>query len=535
MSNKYFENNVVYQIYPRSFKDSNGDGFGDLQGIINKLDYLKDLGVGILWLSPIYKSPDFDNGYDISDYYQIDSKYGTMEDLKLLIQEGKKRNIRIVMDLVVNHTSTEHEWFLKALKGEKEYQDFYYFRKGLNKKPPNNWQGCFTGSAWKYKEEVDLWYLHLFAEEQADLNWHNPEVMKEVKKILNYYLEMGVYGFRCDVINYIYKNSLKDGKKSLYLTGKEHYQNTQGMHDILKELRRDVFDKYDCLVVGETGMITLPTGQAFLDKELDMFFQFEVSSLDFGILPVFHKKIKPQKLINTLIKWQNGITYNTLFFENHDGHRCLNKYVDGLNYHYHGATMLATILMTLKGTPFIYQGQEIGMMDLGVLKEEEINDVAAKYVEKIIKKIPLLNIKKIRRKLVDNMNRDHSRTPMQWTSDTNAGFSKGKPWFKVNPNYLNINVEKEENDNSSVLAFYKQIIQFRKENTCLSLGDIKFDTSHKNIFKYFRTYNDKALEIIINVSSKNIKYKHATKCLLSNYKLLNENILQPYEILIKTI
>src|SRR5574344_1639089 len=312
MDNKYFRSNAVYQIWPRSFCDSNGDGIGDLNGITSKLDYLAELGIGIIWLSPVYRSPNFDYGYDISDYMSINPEFGTMDDMDLLIAEAKKRNIRIVMDLVVNHTSDQHRWFVLSKQKDSPYHAFYYWRKGKkdNTLPPNNWTSNFGGPAWTYVPEVEEWYLHLFAKEQPDLDWHNPEVLKEVERILRFWLDKGIYGFRCDVINQIWKESLEDGKKTPWVIGTEHYLMREGNHAILRKINEDVFSHYDCMTVGETYNVDLPNAQKFTDHELDMVFQFEHTSVDKWILPIFVKRYRPKKMKQILVKWQKGLGWN---------------------------------------------------------------------------------------------------------------------------------------------------------------------------------------------------------------------------------
>ena len=440
---KLYENNVVYQIYPRSFCDSNNDGIGDIPGIISKLDYLHDLGIGIIWLSPCYKSPKDDIGYDIADYCDIDPDYGTMEDMERLISEANKRGIKIVMDLVVNHTSDEHPWFIESKKEGSKYRDYYYWRKGRNnnKKAPNNWQSNFTGSAWKYDKDVGLWYLHLYSDKQVDLNWHNPEVIKEVKVILKFWLDKGIYGFRCDVINQIYKTSLKNGSPRFYLQGKEHYFSQPGNHVILKELYNDVFSQYDSMTVGECFGVTLEDAKKFVDHELDMVFQFEHMNVDKSFLPIFWKKYKPAAFKKILVKWQQGIDWNANYLENHDQHRSIERFGDVKNYYKESAKMLATMIMTLRGTPYIFEGEEIGMINNHYDSLDEINDVSAHRVGKLIKKVFPLATHKQFMKMVDVNNRDNSRTPMQWNSSVNGGFSTVKPWVKVSDNYDRINVE----------------------------------------------------------------------------------------------
>ena len=358
--NRRFKNKIIYQIYPMSFCDSNNDGYGDINGIISKLDYLKDLGVGILWLSPIYLSDFKDNGYDIIDYYKIHPIFGTMDDFENLIKEADKRDIKIVMDLVINHTSTNHIWFNEALKDKNsKYRNYYYFREGKGKNPPNNWNSSFSGSCWeKVPGEDNMYYLHLYTIEQADLNYHNEEVIEEVKNILKFYLDKGVYGFRCDVINQIYKTSLENGKFRFFNCGKEHYESQPMNHVILKRFQDEVLSKYDSFLVGETSNITPEIGNEFLKNgELDMFFEFDHSMCDMNsFVPIFKKKFKAKNLIDPIFKWQNAVPWIGVYLENHDQRRSVTRYGNEDKYYKESAKALCMFLLSLKGTIFIYQG-----------------------------------------------------------------------------------------------------------------------------------------------------------------------------------
>lgn len=524
MERKYYQENIVYQIYPRSFCDSNGDGIGDLQGIISKLDYLKDLGVGIIWLSPIYKSPLDDMGYDVASYYEIHPDYGTMRDMEELIKEAKKRNIKILMDLVINHTSDEHEWFLQSKDVNSKYHDYYYWRAGRknNKKPPNNWDSMFSGSAWEYDEDNNLWYLHLYSKKQVDLNYHNEDVILEVEKILKFWLDKGIYGFRCDVINQIYKTSLKNGRKNLFMTGKEHYLNQEGNHLILKRFYQDVFKNYDAMTVGETFGVSPKEAIKFMDNELTMCFSFEHLNLDKRSIPVFKKKYHPSNLKNVLIKWQKEVDWNTNFFENHDQHRSIERYGDAKKYYLESAKMLATIILTLRGTPFIYQGEEIGMLDNHYDSLNDIQDVSAHRVYQTIKKLlPFLSEKKVL-DLVDTNNRDHSRTPMCWDASLHAGFSTAKSWIKEAPFYQEINVQNNLDNPNSIFHYYQSLIQIRRKHLPLSYGAIEFLPSNKNVLCFYRKLtNHPAIFVIINLSKKRIKnpYFEQGEILLSNYDI----------------
>ncbi|MFA5687486.1 MAG: alpha-glucosidase [Bacilli bacterium] len=537
---KYFHENVVYQIYPRSYKDANGDGVGDIKGIISKLDYLKLLGIGIIWLSPVYESPHDDMGYDVSNYYKIHKEYGTLEEMELLISEAKKRDIRIIMDLVVNHTSDEHEWFIKSKDVNSKYHDYYIWRKGRknNTRPPNNWQSNFSGSAWKYDKDVDKWYLHLFSEKQVDLNFHNKEVIEEVKKIIKFWMDKGIYGFRCDVINQIYKTSLDNGRQRIFLTGREHYLNQEGNHLILKELQRDVFSKYDSMTVGETFRVDFKNANKFLDDELDMVFQFDHVNVDRFSVPLFKKKYRPRKLKKILFNWQQNVSWNTNYLENHDQLRSIPRFGDEKNYYLESAKMLAMLTLLLKGTPFIYQGQEIGMLNIGTDNLEDIKDVAAVTVYNLLRK--LLIPHRLALKLVNTINRDNARTPMQWDKTNHAGFTTGDPWLKVNPNYQDINVENNLKDPNSLFYFYQKLIKLRKEIKALSYGNFNALSTSGNLIAFTRTFGEDEYTVILNLTNKKRKNPLFLRgeVILSNYDETNyedKKYLAPYEgALIKT-
>lgn len=537
---KYFHNQVVYQIYPRSFMDSNNDGIGDLKGIISKLDYLEKLGIGIIWLSPVFDSPNDDMGYDIRDYYKIHQEYGTLEEMDLLISEAKKRNIRIIMDLVVNHTSDEHEWFIKSKDKTSKYHDYYYWRVGRrnNKKPPNNWQSNFSGSAWKYDQDVGLWYLHLFSEKQTDLNFHNKEVIEEVKKITKFWLDRGIYGFRCDVINQIYKTSLKNGRQRLFITGREHYLNQDGNHLILKELHKDVFSKYDSMTVGETFRVDYENARRFLEDELDMVFQFDHVNVDRFNVPLFKKKYRPHKLKRILFGWQENVSWNTNYLENHDQPRSLPRFGDEKNYYLESGKMLAMLTILLRGNSFVYQGQEIGMTNIGTDNIEEVKDVAAVMVYNLLRK--LLIPHRLALKLVNTINRDNARTPMQWDDTSNAGFSKKEPWLKVNPNYKEINVKNNLSNPNSLFYFYQKLIKLKKETKALSIGDFTSLSTSRHLLAFNRSFGDDEYTIILNMTNKKRRNPLFLRgeVIISNYNEDNyedKKYLRPYEgALIKT-
>ena len=497
---------AIYQIYPRSFCDSNGDGVGDIPGIISKLDYLKDLGVKIIWLSPVYKSPLFDMGYDVADYYAIHEELGTMEDFDRLLAEAKKRDLRIVMDLVVNHTSSAHPWFQAALRGEAPYHDYYVFKKGKKKGvPPNNWTSMFTGPAWEYVPALDEWYLHLYDAAQPDLNWHNPEVLREVEDILRFYLDKGVYGFRCDVINQIYKDSYADGKGHAPSgRGIEHYLMTEGNHRILRKLYEDVFSHYpEHVVIGETFNVDTPNGLRFLkENELDMFFTFEHMGVDRRLSGALAKKFKPEALREVLYRYQKEIPWNANYFENHDQHRSVNRF-GSLKMHDESAKALAAILLTLKGTPFIYQGQELGMLDAPKKDPSTSTDCAALAVLKLTRKMHLP--KWLAYRICNRLDRDACRAPMAWAGDEKQGFTTAKKaWLPFVPDDGTHNVKSEENNANSVLNFYKTLLKLRQNRLELTEGSFDELPSKGSLFAYRRVVDTKAILVLVNLSPKAI-------------------------------
>lgn len=543
MESKFWRNHVVYQLYCRSFCDSNGDGIGDIPGIISKLDYLASLGIGILWLNPIYASPQFDMGYDISDYYSINPEYGTMEDFDTLLAEAKKRGIRIVMDLVVNHTSDQHEWFQKSKDKNSPYHDFYYWRDGKKqdrKTPPNNWTSQFAGPAWTYDEEVGQWYLHLYAKEQPDLNWHNPKVLEEVEKILRFWLDKGVYGFRCDVINQIWKDSLKDGKGHAFNgRGMEHYLMKEGNHKILKALYNDVFSHYDTVVIGETYKVDKQNGVRFLtNHELDMFFEFDRTAVDRRSIPVFKKRFQAKNLRKILYSWQEAVEWNANYFENHDQIRSLSRFGDPKKHFFESGSALACLNFCLRGTPFVYQGEEIGMTDLPKEDPALSQDVTARTVNGVMKK--LLIPKPLRIRWISRVNRDNARSPMQWDDSTSAGFSTSpKTWIPVNPNYLTVNVEKESKDKNSLLNYYRKLIALHNQSDILCSGTFHAYPTKGDLFAFSRTLKGRCVLVLINLGKKRVSIPESFRrvngsVLLANYadsKASNTH-LRPYESLI---
>ena len=519
---------IVYQIYPRSFKDSNADGIGDIPGIISKLDYVKNLGIDMIWLSPVYGSPNDDNGYDVSNYVGINPEYGTMDDMDLLIKEAKHRDMKIIMDLVINHTSDEHPWFIESKNPMSPYRDYYIWAK-----KPNNWTSFFGGSAWD--QVGDSYYLHLFSKKQPDLNWNNPKVMEEIQKIMRFWLDKGIYGFRCDVINIIYKSSLEDGKKRFVLTGKEHYHSQEGCHEILRRLRSEVLSDYDAFTVGETVMVTPKEANDLIHperKELDMVFSFEHMETDQINNKWFKTKFNPNKFMKTIARWQQEVYWNANYLENHDQPRSVSRFGDDKKYHYESATMLATLNLTLKGTPFIYQGQEIGMTNGDFKSLDEYQDVETHRIYQIARRLhfPKWYIKK----MIERTSRDNARQPMQW--DDTSGFSKGKPWLKINANQSVINVFKQEREDNSILRYYKTLIGLRKSSKTLTSGSFKPLYMKHGVFIYQRYDDKKTYCIVLNMTKRprRVPVKFKGSVLLSNYGVtqLSSHRLMPFEALV---
>ncbi len=534
MGKNFSRDTVVYQIYPRSYCDSNGDGIGDLQGIISKLDYIASLGVNAIWLSPIYQSPDDDNGYDISDYKAISPKFGTMDDFDELVQKARERGIDIIMDLVINHTSDEHEWFLRALAGEEKYRNYYIIEKGKNGKIPNNWGNFFAECPWApFGESGDEYYLHLFSKKQPDLNWHNPDVLAEISDIMRFWLDRGVRGFRCDVINIIYKNTLADGKKRFILTGQEHYLSTEGCHNILKTLRETVLEPYGAWAVGETVFVSLAQARDLCDEsrgELDMVFSFEHMEIDQIIVKWFKTKLKPKKLMQCITKWQTGLDWNAVYFENHDQPRFISRFADASEYREKASMMMAGLEMTLRGTPFVYEGQEIGMTNGDFQNLDEVEDIESHNVYAMAKSLHLP--RGYRWKMIQRTSRDNGRTPMQWTGGENAGFTTGKAWLKINQNHTEINVERECGREDGTLAFWRYMISLRKSLDVLMDGDFVPLYEGKTVYAFARSTDTDRVLAIFNMSARTVSVPSDLSCeselLASNYDTLTDN-LRPFE------
>lgn len=478
MSEAWWKERVFYQIYPRSFQDSNGDGIGDLRGIISRLDYLKSLGVGAVWLCPVYDSPNADMGYDIRDYEKIMAEFGTMEDFDELLREMHSRDIKLIMDLVVNHSSDEHRWFVESRSSrESPYRDYYIWRDGKDGREPNNWASFFTPSAWSYDEGTDQWYLHLFSEKQPDLNWENPSVREEVYSMINRWFDRGVDGFRMDVISVLAKApGLPDGKGTPgtggYVFSSEHFAFQPKLHEYLREMRRRCFDGRNCMCVGETSFVTTENANSVVGdgRELDLLFQFDLMDMDgegskWNTIPLDVPKFK-----RIVAAWQGAIDWNTLFLGNHDQPRIVSRFGDTSSKELwkRSAKCLAALMYLQRGTPFIYQGEELGMTNAPFETREQLRDV---------EELNLLALCRSEAELewawrgIKAKGRDNARTPMQWSAGENAGFTTGEPWIMLNPNYTGINAETEESDPDSVLNYYRALIALRNSTPALLYGD----------------------------------------------------------------
>jgi len=508
MDKAFWKEAVVYQIYPRSFKDSNGDGIGDLRGIIEKLDYLQELGVDIVWLSPVYKSPNDDNGYDISDYRDIMDEFGTMADWEELRDGLHARGIKLMMDLVVNHTSDEHPWFMASRSSkDNPYRDFYYWRPGKpDGREPNNWLSFFSGSAWEYDEKTGEYYLHLFSRKQPDLNWENPRVRQEVYDMMRWWLDRGVDGFRMDVINCISKaEGLPDAGSDRYAWGGEFFLNGPRVHEFLQEMHREVLSRYDVVTVGETPGVTVEDARLYTDprrNELNMVFQFEHMGVDNG--PGGKWDVRPwdfRELKRILNKWQlglQGIGWNSLYLNNHDQPRMVSRFGDDGKYRKESAKMLATMLHTMQGTPYIYQGEEIGMTNVRFGSIDDYRDIETlnMYREKVLEQGE--DPQKVL-KAIHYMGRDNARTPMQWDDGPNAGFTTGTPWIKVNPNYRDINVKEAMADPDSIFHYYRKLIALRKRHDIVVYGDfVPLLEDHPQIYAYLRVLGNERWLVLLN-------------------------------------
>jgi oligo-1,6-glucosidase len=537
MNKTWWKECVVYQIYPRSFYDSNGDGIGDLRGILQKLDYLKELGVDVVWLCPVYKSPNDDNGYDISDYQDIMDEFGTPADWEELLAEMHKRGMKLVMDLVVNHTSDEHPWFIESRKSkDNPYRDFYIWRPAKNGGEPNNWRSFFRGSAWQYDEGTDEYYLHLFTKKQPDLNWENPRVREEIYEMMDWWLQKGIDGFRMDVINMLSKApGLPDAPaltNDRYQFGGQYFINGPRLMEFLTEMKQKVLSRYDILTVGETPMVTTQDAIRITDEKtgaLKMLFQFEHidTSVETGASPdQLINTWKLSDLKNIMTRWQRdleGRAWNSIFFSNHDQPRVVSRLGDDGQYRVESAKLLATLTHMLQGTPYIYQGDEIGMTNVSFESIEDYRDVATinLYKEAVeargIDPGAALSV-------IHTRSRDNARTPMQWDASEQAGFTTSTPWIKVNPNYKEINVTNALADPDSVFYYYKKLIQLRKENPVIVYGryDLILD-DHEEIYAFTRTLDDDCLLVILNFSKNSPVFRLPEEISYSSIELLISN------------
>ena len=554
MKKKWWKESVVYQIYPRSFKDSNGDGIGDINGINEKLEYLKELGVDVLWISPVYASPSDDNGYDISDYRAILKEFGTMEDFDIMLRNAHRMGIKIMMDLVVNHTSDEHKWFIESRKSkDNPYRDYYIWKTGKKGGEPNNWGASFGGSAWEYDEKTDMYYLHLFSRKQPDLNWENEKVRDEVFTMMDWWCQKGIDGFRMDVISMISKDqSFPDGKVNggLYGNGAPYYMNGPRVHEYLQEMNQKVLSKYDLITVGEAAGVTIEEAKKYANEdetELNMVFQFEHVSIGDGELGKWTtKKFDLQELKKVMTKWQtelSGKAWNSLYLGNHDQPRSVSRFGDDrAKYRQVSAKMLATCIHMMQGTPYIYQGEELGMTNAYFDKIEDYRDIETLHIFEELTSAGLISENEMMQ-CIQARGRDNARTPMQWDDSENAGFSTAKPWIAVNKNYIEINAAEQIKREDSVFRYYQKLIQLRKEYDIIPYGTYTLiEENHPQIFAYTREYQNRKLLVILNFTDKDAQMtipgefmNKDVKCLISNYKeqsIQKDITLRPYEAIV---
>lgn len=549
---QWYKEMSVYQIWPRSFYDGNGDGIGDLWGVLYRLDYIKSLNVDAIWFSPLYPSPNADYGYDISDYMDIHPDFGNLDIFKTVLDEAHRRGLRVFMDLVINHTSDEHKWFIESRKSrDNPYHDYYYWRParyiGGKRLPPNNWTSQFEGEAWEYDSHLDEYYLHLFAKKQPDLNMDNPKVREEVKRIMRFWLDMGVDGFREDVITYISKTP---GLPSVYprlpaANGMQHYTNRPDVHKYLAEFKRDVLDKYDCFIVGESPLTDADTALKYVtegrNKVLDEMIAFSHMEADCVMTDYVARPFSLRKMKKAFTQWQKkleGRGWNALYIENHDHPRIISRY-GSEEYHKESGKMLAAMYMLQRGTPFIYQGQEIGMLNIALPRLDMYKDVmtfnAARIASKLMPKGRVL-------KLVQSRSRENSRTPMQWSAEENAGFSRVKPWFYVNGNYHTINVRAQEEDPDSILNFYRRLIKFRKETPVALYGSYReLIPESDKLYVYEREYEGTRLLVVCSFTNELVRFElpessslERAELVLANYEhnfiIANGFTTRPYEL-----
>ncbi len=548
MKKIWWKEAVGYQIYPRSFQDSNGDGIGDIQGIIKRLDYIKDLGIDVIWICPVYKSPNDDNGYDISDYQDIMEDFGTMKDFDQLLDEVHNRGMKLIIDLVLNHTSDEHEWFIESRSSKQSSKrDWYIWRDGKNEKEPNNWESIFGGSAWEYDKETEQYYLHVFSTKQPDLNWENKDVREALYDTVNWWLDKGIDGFRIDAISHIKKRpgfpDMPNPENKKYVSSFDMHMNQKGIHTFLQEFKDRTYANYDVMTVGEANGVKADEAELWVGKEngkMDMIFQFEHLGLwDAETSP----EVDIVELKKVLTRWQKGLEgngWNALFIENHDKPRVVSTWGNDGEFWEQSATSMAAMYFLMQGTPFIYQGQEIGMTNVQFSSIDDYDDVAVKnlYRLKTEEGIPHQEIMEI----IWASSRDNSRTPMQWSSEENAGFTTGSPWMKVNENYKKINVEMQEKDPDSILSFYKKMIKLKKDQDVFTYGtyDLLLEKDPQ-IYAYTRTDDQVKMLVITNLSSTEAECSfegvvlNSEQLVLNNYKVESHKdkdllLLKPYEV-----
>lgn len=561
---QWWKNAVIYQIYPKSFADSNGDGIGDLRGIISRLDHLQNLGIDAIWLSPIYTSPQDDNGYDISDYQGIDPMFGSLSDFDELVKEAHQRGIRLILDLVVNHTSDEHPWFVESASGlENAKRDWYWWRKpregligGEPGAEPTNWGSFFSGSAWKFDPKTGEYFLHLFSGKQPDLNWENPQVRNAIYEMMSWWLDRGVDGFRMDVINLISKDiTLPDGEVApgaLYGDGFPHYSYGPRIHEFLAEMHKEVFSGLEgnYIMIGEMPGVTVEQARLFTDShrnEMDMVFQFEHVGLDHGVLGKWdQKELRLKDLKKSFQRWQLGLMdegWNSLYWNNHDQPRAVSRFGDDGEYWSEAAKLLAAVLHLQKGTPFVYQGEEIGMTNVPFTSLKDFRDIETiNYFAESVERTgvsPEEILPVLRR-----TSRDNARTPMQWSPEINAGFTSGRPWINVNPNFNRINVESQVQAEGSVYEFYRSLIRLRHEEPVIALGDFELlAIEHESLFVFTRDYLNESIILLANFSIKEQEIRDIEgfstqdwlegKVILGNYPTRPSSIFQqlrPWEV-----
>ena len=523
----WWKESVVYQVYPRSFNDTDGDGVGDLPGVVEKIDYLDDLGVDVVWLNPVYESPGADNGYDIADYRAIDDQFGSMRDWEDLLEGLHDRDIKLIMDLVVNHTSDEHAWFQESRKSkDNEYRDYYIWREGRQvdgeggprgpsgEAPPNNWESFFGGPAWSYDEQTGEWYLHIFDEKQPDLNWENSEVREEIYDMMEWWLEKGIDGFRMDVINLLSKpEGLPDSEdEDALVVGADHFMNGPRIHDYLSEMHEQVIDKYDAMTVGEMAAIDAEQAQAYAEDGMSMAFTFDHLRLDFGPNGRWsHGTFSLPELKQAMSYWQKGLGdqgWNAIFFGNHDEPRILSRFGNDGVYRVESAKLLATLLMTLQGTPYVFQGDELGMTNYPFESLDEVRDVDTLKNVRLARENGRFSDEAELLDVVRRRSRDNARTPMQWNTEEYAGFTDGEPWIPVNPNYEAVNVETERDDYDSVWHYYRGLVDLRHDNEVLVYGDYDlFLPEHEELWVFTRTLGDEQALVVLNMSDTSTQFE----------------------------